>query len=88
MSVTVEVPIPDDLIPRLEQRARSAGLDREQYVRALVSRDLAGPRTFDEILGGFREEVVASGMSDTDLEQLFDAARQDSLAERKIIRSK
>ena len=58
MSMTVEVPIPDDLIPRLEQKARSAGLDREQYVRALVSRDLASPRTFDEILGGFREELA------------------------------
>ena len=83
MSMTIEVPIPDDMIPRLEQKARSAGLDREQYVRALVSRDLAGPRTFDEILGGFREEVVASGMSDSELDQLFESARQDSLAEQK-----
>ena len=88
MSTTVEVPIPDDLIPRLEQRARSAGLDREQYIHALVSRDLAGPRTFDEILGGFREEVAASGISDSELDQLFDSARQDSLAERKNYRSK
>ena len=88
MSMTVEVPIPDDLIPRLEQKARSAGLDREQYVRALVSRDLAGPRTFDEILGGFREEVAASGVSDSELDQLFDSARQDSLAERKDSHSK
>ena len=88
MSMSIEVPIPDDLIPRLEQKARNAGLDREQYVRALVSRDLAGPRTFDEILGGFREEVAASGISDLELEQLFDSARQDSLAERKSSRSK
>ena len=72
MSMTVEVPIPDDLIPRLEQKARSAGLDREQYVRALVSRDLAGPRSFDEILGGFREEVVVSGMPDSELDELFE----------------
>lgn len=83
MSMTIEVPIPDDMIPRLEQKARSAGLDREQYVRALVSRELAGPRTFDEILGGFREEVTASGISDSELDQLFDSARQDSLAEHK-----
>ena len=88
MSMSIEVPIPDDLIPRLEQKARNAGLDREQYVRALVSRDLAGPRTFDEILGGFREEVAASGISDLELDQLFDSARQDSLAERKSSRSK
>lgn len=88
MNMTVQVPIPDDLIPRLEEKARSAGLDREQYVRALVSRDLAGPRTFDEILGGFREEVSASGISDPELDQLFDSARQNSLAERKNVRLK
>ena len=87
-SMTVEVPIPDDLIPRLEQKARSAGLDREQYVRALVSRDLASSRTFDEILGNFREEVAASGISDAEFDQLFDSARQDSLAERKRPSSK
>ena len=83
MSMTIEVPIPDDLITRLDQKARSAGLDREQYVRALVSRELAGPRSFDEILGGFRGEVTASGISDSELDQLFDSARQDSLAEHK-----
>ena len=88
MSMTIEVSIPDDMIPRLEQKARSAGLDREQFVRALVSRELAGPRTFDEILDGFREEVAASGISDLELDQLFDSARQDSLAERKSSRSK
>lgn len=88
MSMTVQVPIPDDLILRLEQKARSVGLDREQYVRDLVSRDLAGPKTFDEILGGFREEVAASGISDLELDQLFESARQDSLAERKDPRRK
>ena len=88
MSMTIEVPIPDDMIPRLEQKARSAGLDREQYVRALVSRELAGPRTFDEILGGFREEVTVSGVSDSELDQLFDSARQDSLAEHQNPRRK
>ncbi|MBL8295231.1 MAG: hypothetical protein JNN08_25525 [Bryobacterales bacterium] len=79
MSMMIEVPIPDDLIPRLEQKARSAGLDREQYVRALVSRDLAGPRAFDEILEGFRAEVAASGISDSELDALFQSARKDSL---------
>jgi len=88
MSMTVLVPIPDDLIPRLKQKARSVGLDGEQYVRALVSRDLTGPRTFDEILGAFREEVAASGVSDSELDQLFESARQDSLAGRKNLRSK
>lgn len=88
MSMTVQVPIPDDLIARLEQKARSAGLDGEQYVRALVSRDLAGPKTLDEVLEGFREEVSASGMSDSELDQLFESARQDSVAQRLNVRLK
>ena len=81
MSLTIE--IPDDLIPGLEQKARSAGLDRDQYLLALLSRDLAVPRTFDEILGGFREAVTASGMTDTELDEMFEGARRDSLAERQ-----
>jgi len=81
--MTIEVPIPDDLVSRLEQKARSAGLDREEYVRALVSRDLAGPKGFDEILLGFREEVAATGMSDSDLDELFETARRESLGDRR-----
>lgn len=83
MSTMIEVPIPDDLIQRLEQKSRVAGLDREQYVLALVSRDLTGPRTFDEILGGFREEVAASGVTEAELDELFDSARRDSLRDRR-----
>ena len=83
MSMTIQVPIPDDLVPRLEEKSRSAGVDREQYIRALVSRDLAGPRTFDEILSGFRQEVPASGISGGELDQLFESARQDSRRERR-----
>ena len=78
MSVTIEVRIPDDLIPLLERKARGAGLDREQYVRSLVSLDLTGPRRLDEVLSGFRDQVAASGMSDADLADLFRSAREDS----------
>ena len=42
MSVTIEVQLPDDLIPLLERKARGAGLDREQYLGSIVSRDLTG----------------------------------------------
>jgi hypothetical protein len=77
MSVTIEIELPDELVPLLEQKARGAGLDREQYLRALVDRDLASPRTLDDILRPFREEVAASGISDDDLTNLFSAARKD-----------
>ncbi len=77
MSVTIEVQLPDDLIPLLEQRARGAGLDRQQYLRSIVSRDLTGPRRLDDILGAFRHQVSETGMSDAELFDLFDAARND-----------
>ncbi|MBL8239805.1 MAG: hypothetical protein JNM66_20435 [Bryobacterales bacterium] len=77
MSVTIEDQLPDDLIPILDQRAHGAGLDREQYVRSIVSRDLTGPRLLDDILGAFRREVSESGQSDQELLDLVTAARND-----------
>ena len=46
-SMSVRRPVPDVLtilIPLLEQKARIAGLDSEQYLRSIVSRDLMGPK--------------------------------------------
>jgi hypothetical protein len=82
MSLTIQVPIPDDLVPRLEERARTLGVDGEQYVRAIVSRALTGPRTFDEIVSGLRQEVAASGISDEELDDLLESAREESVRER------
>jgi hypothetical protein len=75
MNVIIAVPIPDDLPPQLEQKARTAGMDRDQYVRDIVSRDLEGPRPLDEILRSFRDEAAASGIPDADLLNLFQNAR-------------
>lgn len=83
MSVTIEVPIPDDLVPLLEQKARGAGLDPDAYVRAIVSRDLTGPRRLDEVLSAFRAQVAASGISDAELSDLFSAARNELGSESK-----
>ena len=84
MSVTIEVPIPDDLIPVLERKARSAGLKREEYVSAMLSRELTAPQSLDEVLAEFREQVAASGISDSELTELFTVARDEAHA-RKIL---
>ncbi len=82
MSVTIQVPIPDELIPALETRARNAGLERDAYVQALVARDLEGLRRLDEILAEFRSDVERSESSDGDLDELFDQAIKESRANR------
>ena len=63
---------------RVHQKARVAGLDREQYLRSIVSRDLMGPGRLDEVLGAFRNDVAISGVSDEELSDLFAASRADS----------
>ena len=78
MSVTIEVELTDDLIPLLERKARHAGLGREEYLRALVSRDLTAPASLEVILGPFRNQVAASGITDDELSNLFNEARADA----------
>ena len=82
MSVTIEVPIPDDLLPVLDRKARSAGLQREQYVSEVISRALHGEPTLNEILAGFREQVASSGISTHELDDLFEAARNEAAAQK------
>lgn len=53
-----------------------ARLDRE-------GRDSTGTRSFDKILGGFRDGVAASGIADAEVDRLFESAREDVLAERQ-----
>jgi len=78
MSVTIEIPIPEELIPSLEKRAKNAGLNWEQYLSQLLSRELSLPASLDDVLSRFRSEVRASGISDAELTDLFHAARNES----------
>ena len=78
MSVNIQVPIPDELIPCLEERAQNAGLKREQYLSELLSRELSSPVNLDEILATFRAEVKSSAISDSDLTDLFKLARLEA----------
>jgi hypothetical protein len=79
---TIEVPIPDNLLHLVEERARKTGLTREDYIRAVLSRELTGVPSLSEILSSFREQVEASLTTDEDLARLFAAAREESYRER------
>lgn len=83
MSVTIEVPIPEELVPTLEIRARSVGLNREQYISALLSRELSSPAGIDQNLAEFREQVKTSGISDIELTDLFATSRDEVYTSRK-----
>lgn len=79
---TIEVPIPDDLLKLVDEKARKTGLKREDYIRAVLSREVAAAPSISEILAPFREQVAATGASDESLARLFSTAREESYRER------
>jgi hypothetical protein len=78
MTRTIELPFSEDLLRLVDERAQTAGLPREEYIRAVLSRDVSGEPTLSEILAPFRDQVAASGISDEELERLFSKARDES----------
>jgi len=86
MMHTIEIPIPDELLALIDQRARGAGVEREEYIRSVLSRDVKAGASLTEVLAPFRADVAASGISDEELETLFARARDDSHRERRAER--
>ena len=79
----IEVIVPDDLLDVLDARAGHVGVRREEYISALLRRDLRKPPPLDEILGPFREQVRASGIEDAELVRLFEAARDEAVSQKR-----
>ena len=57
-------------------------MNRDDYIRTVLSREVTGARSISEILAPFREQVKASGMTDEDLARLFSTEREESFRER------
>jgi hypothetical protein len=64
------------------KKARTSGLKREDFIRAVLSREVTGVPSLSEILTPFRDQIAASGMSDEDLTRLFSTAREETFRER------
>lgn len=66
----------------LEQRAATRGQEPSEYARTVLLRDLER-QTLDEILAPFRKEVEESGMTDDELDALFEEAREEVWREKQ-----
>jgi len=82
MTRTIELPLPDELLRLIDEKARCAGLEREAYIRAVLSKDVTGEPSISEILAPFRDQVLSSGVSDEELDRLFSEARAESYQQR------
>lgn len=71
------VPIPDSCVPALEAQARTAGVEPSELIRTIVTRALEQASVgLDDLLLDFRTEVVSSGMTEKELDNLFQDARR------------
>jgi len=82
MTRTIEIPFPEELLRRVDDKAHSSGLDRDTYIRAVLSKDVAGEPSISEILSAFRDQVTQSGVGDEELARLFPDAREESYSRR------
>ena len=82
MTRTIEIPFPEELLQLVDEKAESTGLDRDTYVRAVLSNDVAGEPSISEILSSFRNHVADSGIKNEELDRLFFEAREESCQER------
>ena len=82
MELTITVS--DETKSALEQRAHERGYkDVSKYVERLISTDLLATKSFDDILAPIRKTFQESGMTDDELEALFEEAREEVYQERK-----
>ncbi len=91
----LEVLVSDEELRALEARARAAGLPNPiAYLKDFVRRDpaespngnpapVSADMTFAEILAPLHAEVAASGITDEELDTLFDQALKEVRAERR-----
>ena len=79
MSVVLHIPVSDRILELIDQRAGALGLDREAYVLDALARHVTSP---PGPLEAFQLEVAASGISEDELQILFEQARDEVWAER------
>lgn len=80
----LKITVSEQATAALEQRARERGCtDVNKYIERLIATDLLAAKSFDEILAPIRKSFQESGMSDNDLDALFEDAREEVYQERK-----
>lgn len=78
MTRTIELELPEELLSLLDAKARSAGIERGAYICAVLSNEVIGEPSINQVLAPFREQVRDSGISDEEQGRLFSDARDES----------
>jgi len=75
--------LPPETMKALDEKARHRGKSAADYVRDLIEADLLASQSFDDILAPIRQGFKESGMSEGELEALFEEAREEVYQEKQ-----
>jgi len=66
----------------LEELGRANGKSAEEYLRTIIEGELLSRKSFAEILEPFRRSFEESGMTEEELDTLFQEAREEVYQQR------
>lgn len=85
--MSISIPLSPEAEARLRERAKAAGEDITAYAARVLHEALTSP-SVDELLAPFRKQVEESGMSDDQLDELYEDLRNKVWDEHQIKRTK
>jgi hypothetical protein len=80
--MTLIIPISPDIERKLNDRAAAEGKDAVTIAREALEEKPQGPRTLDEVLAPFRQQVADSGMNDNQLDEFYEELRDEAWQQR------
>jgi len=81
---TIEVTgLPVGTTDALEQIGRERGKSAEELVREMIQAEIQAASSFDEILAPIRQGFKESGLSEEELDELFEEAREEVYREKQ-----
>ncbi len=72
-----------ETLQALVEKARAAGKTVEEYLRTVIEAEVLADKSFSEILEPIRCSFDESGMSEDELDALFEDARESVYQEHK-----
>lgn len=80
--MTVVLELKPEVEEALEKKAKANGFEINVYLEKLIEMDVHRPKTLDEILAPFRQEVEQSGISDDELDAFVEETREEIYLEK------
>lgn len=81
--MSIQVELKPEVEAILQKRALDRGCDVAGYVERLIEKDVLAAQSFDEILAPIRQGFQESGMSEDELDALFEEEREDAFQARQ-----